>query len=142
MTTIKQLKEKLNRIDPLKLAEAVLKRHEADLADLNREQLLDGNLNTGDGIIPTYAWEWFANEKHSMNSRPGYGTPDLYLTGAFHRSITAKVSGDTIIFDASDDKKADLEGQYSNDIFGLTPQSKEDLIREWLLREMIAAFFK
>lgn len=97
----------------------VASEHETELADLNREQLMEGKDSEGN-TLRKYRRPRYARVKNEMNPVPGYGNPDLKLTGAFHRSIFADVEGKSILFDAKDSKVSDLAAKYGESIFGLS----------------------
>ena len=95
------------------------------IVELQTEQLMHGKDSTGGEIAPSYRNNAYADYKHAKNPLAGHGTPDLRLTGDFHRAIyfdTNKMQP------TSDDPKTpSLEEKYSNNgknpIFGLNEES-------------------
>ncbi len=61
-----------------------------------------------------------------MNSNPGYGNPDLFVTGEFYAGIEAKVNGNIISVDSVDEKGPALKEKYNP--FGLGGPFKLDFI--------------
>jgi len=115
----------INR-NPVQLIADQVEQEEATrstLRILNREQLLQGKDATGAKLRPAYRSPSYARRKNQQNSAPGEGTPDLFLTGDFSRSIFAEVQGDKVIFDATDEKTPALAAKYGEAIFGLTPEN-------------------
>jgi hypothetical protein len=89
-----------------------------DLLEINKDQLLHGMTNTGEKITPVYFRDEYAAEKNQMNSLPGYGTPDLKLTGAFHNEIRIDYKTGVLSSHSNDEKADELEFRYQN-IYGL-----------------------
>jgi len=54
-----------------------------------------------------------------MNSIPGYGNPDLRLSGSFYERMTASASKEGITVYSTDEKAASLEGKYGKQIWTL-----------------------
>ncbi len=86
------------------------------LADVNRKQLMTGRNADGDKVIPDYSKyggeDSYAALKHSMNPVPGFGTPDLYLTGSFHKSIRVYLTSGKLNWEATDLKATELLAKY------------------------------
>ena len=89
------------------------------IVELQKEQLLQGENIYGDKIMPDYANKYYAQRKHNMNKFAGYGTPDLKLTGDFHRAIYFNVDK---MLPTSDDPKLQWLGKRYEDIFGLNEE--------------------
>jgi len=90
-----------------------------DYQDQQQQQLFEGKNSKGEEI-GAYRNELYANYKHELNSRPGFGVPDLKLTGNFYRSIQSNVTKDEIETRADGvDYAPKLEQQYGSVIFGL-----------------------
>lgn len=97
--------------------------HDAELADLNLDQLNKGYLSTGQRT-KQYESDDYSNLKKSIGSRSA-PYADLKLEGDFHAGWNVKgVGGKWIEFDSDDSKTPDLEEKYSPDIFGLTDENK------------------
>jgi hypothetical protein len=106
-------------------------KNDAELADINIEQLDEGILSTGKKITPDYS-PGYAKFK-------GFKTPNLKLEGDFHSGIFVDRKGEFLIFDSTDYKTPKLEGKYSSDIFGIAPKNEQraaDEIDETLLKDL------
>lgn len=83
---LKQLQNSA-RIDPyVILAELVIK-HSTKILEAQKEQLKSGRNADGKKITPKYASKSYGLAKNKMNSLPGLGTPDLFLTGELYRRL-------------------------------------------------------
>lgn len=75
-----------------------------------------------------------------MNPKPGYGTPDLKLSGAFQNSFVLKKKGKNYLFDSTVKYKKYItpsRGQYGyDDVFGLTDKS-EKAVNELIYKEFM-----
>ena len=92
-----------------------------EIEEKNREQLMEGRSAFGTQIIPSYKSLYYARKKYAMNSRPGFGVPDLRLSGKFHAGIKARLQGLKLDIDSKTTAYAKyLKKRYSG-IFGLTP---------------------
>lgn len=80
-------------------------------ADAQREQLTDGFDNTG-GRLRSYKSRQYAQKKNIMNSRPGFGNPDLKLTGSFHRQLFMTPFRGYLLIGSLDEKAPKLESAY------------------------------
>lgn len=96
-----------------------------------KDQLFAGFNSRGQRLIP-YAWPWYAQKKAQMNPAPGYGNPDLKLTGAFYNSIRADIDDEGFQVYATDEKAQMLEEKYGNEIYTLGEDAKKGYINEEL----------
>ena len=108
--TPNQFYVKLQSLQLQQIATESLSKHTDAIADLTREQLMDG-LDSNGNPLKMYKSDWYARMKQAMNARAGFGTPDLKLTGSFHESINVQIEGGNIITTANDPN--DLENRYS-----------------------------
>jgi hypothetical protein len=121
MGSLTKLITNLQNLNVIQVAADSLSEHTEQMADLNREQLMQGVDSSGGKIVPKYApfrmqtGEFYAEMKNKMNAAPGFGTPDLKLTGSFHKSIKYQVNK-TDVESISQDPH-NLESKYSNGIF-------------------------
>lgn len=108
------------------------------MAQLNREQMSAGQDADGADLY-YYRSDFYADWKLTLPSytAPG-GVADFKVTGEFHRSMFARVEGDSIVFDATDDKTDKLLGLSPN-MFGLTDESRRSLKDQYLQGAFIAA---
>jgi hypothetical protein len=96
--------------------------HGQDLAQLNRDQLTKGFDRNGKRLRQYRSFQ-YAQDKYEMNSLPGFGNPDLKVTGRFHAGIRTRKAGKLIEFYGTDSKTEELEEQYTEAIIGLNEQS-------------------
>ena len=128
---LKKLNDIIDRLSKLNLqAEAVdsIKRLKEEIEDINTLQLEKGKQPNDSIIKPDYSSESYANFKRSISSGSGKGkyTPDLKLSGDFHKSITVKFY-DTYLEIISKDKKAQkLLNKYGS-ILGIPKQGRADI---------------
>jgi hypothetical protein len=131
MQTIKTLYQKLEALDTDQVIVNSLEQTKEEIANLNVEQMNKGFNSKGEKI-GAYRNELYAEEKHRMNPLPGFGVPDLRLTGAFYGGTTVKVSGQTLMIDSSDSKSIELQEKYGKEIFGLSGVYKREYLNESL----------
>lgn len=82
--------ERIRSIDIGNIFKDFMTKNETSVIDLVRSQLNRGEDGNGKKLHPYYGGSYtsgYVDEKHSMNPRPGYGTPDLYLTGDFYEGM-------------------------------------------------------
>lgn len=105
----------------------VIERDSETFVDLNVDQLRRGIAKTGDLIEPEYQSDLYAEFKQSIGSQAPLGVPDLILEGDFTEGFFIERRGDQILSDSKDEKTPELDAKYEN-IFGLTSESKDELI--------------
>jgi len=101
---------------------------EAEMADLNVEQMNEGILSTGKKITPKYSANYA--------KRKGFTTPNLNDEGDFHSGVFVETKQDYFVFDSTDYKTSKLEIKYSHEIFGIAPKNEQkqaDFIDPYLL---------
>lgn len=98
---------------------------EPDLIDANTAQL-DAGLDATGATLPPYQNPEYAAMK-------GRTIPDLKLTGDFWSGFVASQLKDSIIIDSTDSKRDKLVAKYGADIFGLTDQRLDRLIKDQIL---------
>jgi len=89
------------------------------------EQLAKGIRSDGQNIAPSYRDREYAEGKFEANSLPGFGTPDLKLTGSFYKGFYVAVDTEIYEIDSRDSKTDKLLKKYGENIFGLTQPNKE-----------------
>ena len=121
MTTIRGMLNKLEKLDVAGESIRIIQRTSYEAEALNKEQLYNyGVRRDGTKIKPEYKSAYYDREKNYMNRRPGYGTPDLFLTGSFFKGFTVSIDNYSLKIDSLDSKSEGLKARYSADIFGLT----------------------
>jgi hypothetical protein len=112
------------------LIDECLEELKGRVVELNREQLESG-LNVTGGRFRQYRNRKYAGMKARMNPKPGYGNPDLKLTGDFWRAFRAEVKGGLEVY-STDPKADDLESRYEG-IYGLTADNLNELRADFLI---------
>lgn len=126
MGSVLSFNRRIQAVDIDKIIEESIDYTKDELAVLNRSDLLQGYLSTGDKIVPVYRSLPYALEKASQNPLAGIGTPDLRLTGSFYAGIQVVVNfgQNSITTNSTDEKSEMLQNKYTPLIFGTTKQSK------------------
>lgn len=129
MTTIRGMLEKvreLNRQLPTEIPR-IVQQTSYEIETLNKQQLYNyGVRSSATGVnskvdkLSPYKSKYYAKEKNIMNPRPGYGVPDLFLTGKFYQGFTVVVKQNSFEVDSVDSKSESIKKRYGDDIFGLT----------------------
>lgn len=118
MATIDEILEGFETFDLIQsINVAVAEKHnEVELIIL--EQMRDGR-NGFDQPIGKYKNDRYASKKAAMNSAPGYGVVDLFLTGAFYQAVEATATGNAVVITSKDRKTEWLAPKYGDEIFKL-----------------------
>jgi len=132
MNAIQLLKRRLLSIPIELMIRDAAEANKDVIEDMNSQQLLKGTYTSGRDITPTYRNPIYAAAKQFMNARPKPGVPDIKLTGAYHESITATVTGGGISMEATDEKAQDLEDKYGNELIGLSEESRGELAHGYI----------
>jgi len=134
--TIPELIQTLRTIDMRIIVDEILIDLSTFIEDLQRDQLESGinPLGRKFGDTRPYSWPWYAEMKQKQNVAPGFGNPDLILTGAFADGIKATVKDRFIEIQSTDFKNDALEAKYKP-IFGLIEHNQERLI-EFVYQEL------
>jgi spore cortex formation protein SpoVR/YcgB (stage V sporulation) len=126
----------LDALEELNLKEVVLEAIEdqkQEYLKLNLEQLYEGKGSDGDPIEPEYASFSYAQQKNYMNPTPGFGTPDLKVTGAFYEGMEIEVDEDELTEESPVEYAQYLDENYGeNQIYGLTPDNHQEFVQEIL----------
>lgn len=117
---------KLKQINLRAIYRNVVKEHERDALDLQKEQMSAGIADQGDDIEPGYRPRTIELKK-AKGQETGHVT--LQDTGAFYRGQYVKFSIDHFEITSRNRKRNKLvlkyHGNKGGDIFGLAPESKE-----------------
>lgn len=105
------------------------------IVDLNLDQLDEGQTATLEKLRPKYRNVSYALQKQTLNPKPGYGNPDLKVTGDFYEGFKAELRGHILEIYSTDYKAPKLEQKYAN-IYGLTPDNFTELIDQVILPEL------
>lgn len=107
-----------------------IKESEEELLDLLRSQLSHGE--KGDGQMPSYASEKYAEYKQKIGSQAPNGIVDLKLTGAFQDKLRLIITKKGARIRSYDKKKSDLQNKYGVEIFELNAENQSFYIRQVL----------
>jgi len=125
MTTIADMYRRFKSIN-LRQQVPILIEQDADtVTDLNKEQLYERSVDKNGAPLRLYGSVGYSLDKNRINPRPGFGRPDLYLTGAFYRGFNIRVTRNALTITSSDSKTSMLTKKYGQDIFGLDQQSRD-----------------
>lgn len=142
MNALQLLKARLVSIPIEVMLRDAAEANKSVIEDLNADQLSRGTYTSGREIVPSYRNPIYAAAKQFLNSRPTPSTPDLKLTGAYHESIKATVSGGGISMEATDEKAQDLEDKYGNELIGLSSESRGELTHGYLKPHVIEQIYE
>ena len=142
MSTIFDLYAKIQKLDIDEVSESAFEASEEDFARLNREQMIEGFDKTGNRF-KKYANNAYAAKKQAMNPQPGFGNPDLKLTGSFQRQLRVDVDGEKVRIYSLDEKSAFLEKKYPT-AFGLGGAFRElflDMLQPRIIAKLKSRLF-
>lgn len=110
-----------------------LQKNEQAIVDMNVEQLYEYGMNSLGIRIDTY--EPYSPYTIGVKKEKGqpYDRVTLRDTGDFHRSFEAVIESDGFYITATDPKTQDLIDRYGREIFGLTPESRQTLVIDYVL---------
>lgn len=138
MATIHEMLRRVRQVDIAEIAVGIIADSKQDLVEKNKAQLLDQGIDKQGQKLKRYASNSYAARKNALNPFPGFGVPDLYRTGAFHRGFKLQlVSKNTFEINSSDSKTGDLVSKYGKDIFGLTTDSKAEYRKETMQPQLV-----
>lgn len=129
ITALNSITEKLRATSTA--IENVLDGFGVTVADRKRDDLRAGSNDLGQNIYPAYSFDWNAYKKTKSTYRAPSGTPDLYDTGDFHKSITSKRNGYgyKFVLKNAPPYADDLMKKYREPI-GISPQAQDILNTE------------
>lgn len=144
--TIRGMIKKFEALNTDQVIYDSMKQSEPDIRDLNLEQMYDGKTNEGVDITPSYLndpyWNTHGGRKAAQaysdwkdritpNPRRTKGTPNLFINGYYHSSITTLVIGDKIVFNSSFISEPDIRSRFKN-IYGLGGNYKNIFLKQYL----------
>lgn len=103
---------------------------EKELLDLLRSQLSHGE--KGDGQMPLYMNEKYAEYKQRIGSEAPFGIVDLKLTGNFQRKLRLIMTKKGARIRSYDKKKSELLNHYGKEIYELNVENQSFYFREIL----------
>jgi len=122
MGTVVDLQDCFTDINVHREAKSAIGRTSDVIAELNVEQLEAGFTSEGKRLRK-YRNRNYAMFKNAINPLPGFGNPDLILTGSFTKSFQIDVGSDDI--EVVSDDIHNLAERYGEDIFGLSDDNQE-----------------
>lgn len=122
---IDRLSSNLSRIDLMAITESALQARPDIIAELNRDQLRQGQTSTG-ATLPPYS----ATSVDKFGKNPG--PIKLYDTGDFYKEIKPEFAQTSFTIQDSDWKTDMLKADYGDDILGLTQESIGELAQDAL----------
>lgn len=136
MLTIHGLKRRFESLDTEKVINATMDKSLDALTEKNKEQMFAGFDKTGNKISPKYRKNKYARIKNEMNPTPGFGTPDLKVTGDFYAGMATVRDGNVLNEFSTDYKNEWLDEKY--DPFGLGGDYKKEFMEETLHPNLIS----
>lgn len=135
--TLLETYQNVKQIDTGRLVDECMSELRPLVIDLNLFQLEQG-LNADGKKFRRYKNKGYAAKKNAMNSMPGFGTPDLKLTGDFWKAFKADLKGGVMDIYSTDPKAGWLEDGTPKmkafaKIYGLTKENMNILRTEFLL---------
>ena len=120
------LLEKLRAVKISAIAVEAVKETESEYLDLQtNKQMFYGIDSTGGSISPSYVNNYYSRKKNRMNSLPGYGTPDLKVSGALYNETKfLKVDESEIQISSEVSYAKYVERRYGSEIYGLSPKNR------------------
>lgn len=137
MGTIFDFDNAIQKVQVQPIIVKCLEQSQYEILAFNRGQLFMGENNKGLSITPRYRSQAYADFKESINAKPGYGTPDLFVTGEFYNSLQIKVNPTEFTIFSSNNKAPKLEKKYGQNIYGLTPENKAYFATEVLRPKLV-----
>lgn len=128
MATLGTIRRRIEALNTDEVIAESFRRSIAGFTEWQKRQLYEGFNKRGERLVP-YVSAQYAKKKNKINSNPGLGHPDLFLTGAFYEGIEVKLSGYQITVESRDEKGPDLKEKY--DPFGLGGQYKQGFVKEF-----------
>lgn len=126
----------------------VLRRHETDIMELQRIQLLEGHDSDGNDMRPYYtedvkpqgyfnspasaaryaAWKDTLDYPYSVSRNRN--APNLYINGKFHSELKAQFGSDSMAVVAQTPYAAVIMAKYGRNAFGLSMEKWNELFAE------------
>ena len=133
MATIDKIINSLNNTDPEKVVFEVLRQDQNYILQLNKDQLLRGEVSDG-GKTPEHTYgpmsAIYVREKLSMGRIKNSTLPNMnfFNKGDFFRGFKAKFQGLSFSNYSTDSKSGEIQGMTDNKVFGLQKESIDLLI--------------
>jgi hypothetical protein len=137
--------EVLESLESLNIEQAAIEafqEHKGRYLILNKEQLLEGKLSTGQDLHPLYFNDPFFKtpeaakrysdwkDKITPHSKRKKGVPNLYIIGTYHGSIQLEIVGNEYELHSEYKDAASIESKFTNNIYGLNEEKAEEFIED------------
>lgn len=139
MATISVLRDRLLKLQgrEVDIAVGAIKKNEDVLPDFVASQLAQGVMKDGEKSDFTYSPFTIAVKK----TRSGLSSVTSHLTnydtGESYRQLYAKVKNSEIEFGTTTDKEESISDRMDGKAFGLTPDNKEEFVRQHVQQDFI-----
>lgn len=138
----------------------VLRRHETDIMELQRIQLLEGHDSDGNDMRPYYTED--VKPQGYFNSRESAGryaawkeglsypfsvsrnsdAPNLYINGRFHSELAVIFGNDGLSIEAQTPYAAKIVAKYGRNSFGLSMEKWNTLFNERGIKDEVIQQFR
>lgn len=95
MATIEQVYQDFSQVRLREDLPDLIHETGPELVKLVLAQLADGKRPDGSSIDPSYAGKYYSQKKYGLNSAPGYGVPDLRVTGQLYDQTELVIKSET-----------------------------------------------
>ena len=126
---ISRLNEVFQSLDLVELTAIAAKENEVKMVDLNRDQMNEGILSTGNTIEPPYTQ---FTVDHKIKKHQRYDVVTLRDHGDFQDEMYQIISGRQYDYFSHNYIAGKLQFNYSPEIFGLTPESRRKAWNKFL----------
>lgn len=130
MATIKNLRDKWKALPIRQVIQQSIETTQGSFIELQKAQLHAGFNEDGSkiGDDTPYASELYAEKKEQQNPLPGFGNPDLFLTGKTYDGIELEIDDNAININSRDPKFAKLNAKYPFAFAGVGGKYKENYL--------------
>lgn len=115
------MQKRFEQVDLTALTANAMEANNAEIVELNKDQLFEGIDSKGNETRPGYTS--FTRFVKQQQGKPS-DRVTLKDTGEFYSKFFLRLTGDMYSIDSTDSKTPDLKEKYGSDILGLTSESK------------------
>lgn len=132
MGTVKSLYNRLKRLDVSQIAVDSIEATKLYYVEQNLEQMINGKRKDGQDITPSYfddpyfktlsqalAYSDWKDRIEPYRSKRRPGTPNLYINGYYHNSLSAQVDMQGITYRSSWSEEDEIVSKYTRAIYGV-----------------------
>lgn len=132
MGTVKNLYNRLKKVDLDQIVFNSIDETKLYYTEMNLEQMMNGKRRDGQDITPSYLDDpYFKTYSQALQysdwkdriepytTKRNPGTPNLFINGYYHSTLTALVSKDGITILSGWSESRDIEAKYTRLIYGL-----------------------